>query len=105
MGNFIVSIDRQRSRQIAVAFGNTLQRRCNIPQRRTDSSGEENSDNIGDYKNKDDEIIEDIFLELSKQEKSQVKQYSLIALLKIEKHIETLRKIVEAKDNYTLRTF
>lgn len=45
------------------------------------------------YKNKDDEVIEEIFLELSKQEKSQVKQYSLIASLKIEKHIKTLRKI------------
>lgn len=45
------------------------------------------------YKNRDDEIIEEMFLELSKQEKSQVKQYSLIASLKIEKHIKTLRKI------------
>lgn len=34
-----------------------------------------------------------MFLELSKQEKSQVKQYSLIASLKIEKHIKTLKKI------------
>lgn len=45
------------------------------------------------YKNRDDEIIEEMFFELSKQEKSQVKQYSLIASLKIEKHIKTLRKI------------
>lgn len=45
------------------------------------------------YKNRDDEIIEEMFLELSKQEKSQVKQYSLIASLKIEKHIKTLKKI------------
>ena len=45
------------------------------------------------YKNRNDEIIEEMFLELSKQEKSQVKQYSLIASLKIEKHIKTLKKI------------
>lgn len=45
------------------------------------------------YKNRDDEIIEEIFLELSKQEQSKVKQYSLIASLKIEKHIKTLKKI------------
>lgn len=45
------------------------------------------------YKNRDDEIIEEMFFELSKQEKSQVKKYSLIASLKIEKHIKTLRKI------------
>ena len=45
------------------------------------------------YKNRDDEILEKMFLELSKQEKSQVKQYSLIASLKIEKHIKTLKKI------------
>lgn len=45
------------------------------------------------YKNRDDEIIEDMFFELLKQEKSQVKQYSLIASLKIEKHIKTLKKI------------
>lgn len=45
------------------------------------------------YKNRDDEIIEEMFFELSKQEKSQVKQYSLIASLKIEKHIKALKKI------------
>lgn len=45
------------------------------------------------YKNRDDEIIEEMFLELSKQEQSKAEQYSLIASLKIEKHIKTLRKI------------
>lgn len=45
------------------------------------------------YKNRDDEIIEKMFLELSKQEQSKAEQYSLIASLKIEKHIKTLRKI------------
>ena len=45
------------------------------------------------YKNKDDKVIEEMFLELSKQEQSKAEQYSLIASLKIEKHIKTLRKI------------
>lgn len=45
------------------------------------------------YKNRDDEIIEEMFLQLSKQEQSKAEQYSLIASLKIEKHIKTLRKI------------
>ena len=45
------------------------------------------------YKNRDDEIIEEMFLKLSKQEQSKAEQYSLIASLKIEKHIKTLRKI------------
>ena len=40
------------------------------------------------YKNRDDEIIEEMFLELSKQEQSKAEQYSLIASLKIEKQIK-----------------
>ena len=52
-----------------------------------------NSEIIFGFKNRDDEIIEEMFLELSKQEQSKAEQYSLIASLKIEKHIKTLRKI------------